>query len=228
MKTPGHLPTFRAPMPSQRGVVLLFSLIALVVMLIAAVALVRSFQSSLFLAGNIGFKRDLQNQGERAVDRALTAFRASGALDSPTARAANLKASNYSASILATNAQGIPDVLQSDSTFAAVGLPANDITPANEPSLAAQGVTIRYVIDRLCATAGSESALGPASCVVAENPTPSGGSSANLMGAERAPLCATCASAAPVGVVYRLSVRVAGPRNTQSFFQSTFTVPSAL
>jgi len=228
MKTRRCLTPSRTPAALQRGAVLLFSLIALVVMLIAAVALVRSFQSSLFLAGNIGFKRDLQNQGERAVDRALTAFRASGALDSPTARAANLKAGNYSASILATNPQGIPDVLQNDSTFAAVGLPANDITPLNEPTLAAQGVTIRYVIDRLCATVGSESTLGLVNCLVADNPTPTGGSSGNLMGAERAALCASCASAASVGVVYRLSVKVTGPRNTQSFFQSTFTVPSAL
>ena len=52
----------------QRGVVLLFSLIALVIMLIVAVALVRSFNNSLFTAGNIGFKRDMQNQSEAAVD----------------------------------------------------------------------------------------------------------------------------------------------------------------
>ena len=43
----------------QRGVVLLFSLITLVVLLLAAVALIRSFSNSMFTAGNIAFRRDL-------------------------------------------------------------------------------------------------------------------------------------------------------------------------
>ena len=64
----------------QRGVVLLFSLIALVIMLIAAVALIRSFNSSLFSAGNIGFKRDMRNQSELAVSTALGYFRSGAAL----------------------------------------------------------------------------------------------------------------------------------------------------
>jgi len=210
----------------QRGVVLLFSLIALVVLLLAAVALVQSFGTSLFMSGNIAFKRDLQNQGERAVDKALTAFRAGGPLDSPAARANNLASSNYSASVLPGDAEGIPNALQNDSTFTGIGSSANDITPASEPTLVNQAVSIRYVIDRMCATAGDETALGASQCVLANNPVPAGGSASNLLGADRAPLCATCASAAPQGVVYRLSVRVTGPRNTQAFFQSTFTIPS--
>ena len=73
------------PASRQRGVVLLFSLIALVVLLIAAVALMRSFNTSLFMSGNVAFKRDLQNQGERAMDSVLTEFR-TGALNTATAR----------------------------------------------------------------------------------------------------------------------------------------------
>ena len=210
----------------QRGVVLLFSLIALVIMLIAAVALMRSFQSSLFTAGNIAFKRDLQNQGERAVDKVLKEFRTLGALNTPLARSANVPSSNYSATMLPVNARGIPDALQNNDTFAAVGVTTNDITPANEPSLANQSVEIRYVVDRLCASAGDETSLGAGSCMLADDPTPKGSSSANLQSADAAPLCPTCKSAVPQRVVYRLSIRVNGPRNTQSFFQSTFSVPS--
>ena len=220
--------TLIRPLPSrQRGVVLLFSLIALAIMLIVAVALVRSFNSSLFTAGNIGFKRDLQNQSERAVDRVLTQFRTGGALASPTARAGNVQAQNYSALMLTTSAQGIPDVLRNDSTFTTVGTAANDITPPNDATGAPLNLQIRYVIDRLCATAGNETTLGAGSCRLADNPVPVGTSASNQQGADRAPLCPTCASAAPQGVVYRLSIRVTGPRNTQSFFQSTFTVPSS-
>ena len=216
-----HPSSRRCGRSGQRGVVLLFSLIALAIMLIVAVALVRSFNSSLFTAGNIGFKRDLQNQSERAVDKVLTEFKSGGNLASPAQRASSKPAFNYTETMLPTNAQGIPDVLAlSDSAFTAL-YTAGDIEPPN------QSVKIRYVVDRLCATTGDETSLGASICRLADNPVPAGTSLANLQGADRAPLCPTCSSAAPQGVVYRLSIKVTGPRNTQSFFQSTFTVPSS-
>lgn len=213
---------------SQRGVVLLFSLIALVILLIAAVALVRSFNTSLFTAGNIAFKRDMQNQGERAMDKVLADFRSGGALASPTARANSDTTRHYSATMLTTNAQGIPTALQSNTAYAAVASTSSDITPTSDTSLAGQGISsIQYVVDRLCNASGDETTLGPTACVIANNPTPAGTSSSNLQSADRAPLCATCSSAAPQGVVYRLTVKVNGPRGTTSFFQSTFTIPSS-
>ena len=210
----------------QRGVVLLFSLIALVIMLIAAVALVRSFNTSLFSAGNIGFKRDMRNQSEMAVSTTLGNFRPGGFLNT-SANRANTPAPgantvNYSATMLATNAQGIPNALAlSDSAFAA----AYNAPDLRSPD-AGQSVTVRYVIDRMCASAGEEKSLGPGSCVLADNLAQNTTSVLNQKSADKAPLCPTCSSAAPKGVVYRLSMRVTGPRNTQSFFQSTFTVPS--
>ena len=216
-----HSHTRRPVGSRQRGVVLLFSLIALGIMLIVAVALVRSFNSSLFTAGNIGFKRDLQNQSERAVDVVLNEFRSGGNLASPGARGSNKPAYNYSATMLPVNAQGIPDALQNNTTFAAVGTTGKDIP------VTGMNVTVRYVVDRLCATTGDETSLGAGVCRLADNPVPVGTSLSNLQGADRAPLCPTCSSAAPQGVVYRLSIKVTGPRNTQSFFQSTFTVPSS-
>jgi Tfp pilus assembly protein PilX len=213
------LRTHRRPVRAQRqrGVVLLFSLIALVVLLIASVALMRSFNSSLFMSGNIAFKRDLQNQGERAVVDAMTQFRPGNPLSTAGGRAADSAPLNYSASILPTNAQGIPsDLALSDTAFAAKW------TRGDIP-VTGQAVSIRYVIDRLCSTAGDETTLGASSCQLSNTPAPAGGSASNLLGADKAPLCSTCSSAAPIGVVYRLSIRVAGPRNTVAFFQSTFT-----
>jgi len=216
---------------SQRGVVLLFSLIALVILLIAAVALVRSFNTSLFTAGNIAFKRDMQNQGERAIDKVLTEFRTGGALASPAAREVNNIDKHYSAAMLSSNAQGIPTALTSESAYATIAGPNSntnrDITSENDSTLAGQAIKIQYVVDRLCSTPGSETSLGPTACVLANSPIPAGTSSSNLLSADRAPLCPTCSSAAPQGVVYRLTVKVSGPRGTTSFFQSTFTIPSS-
>jgi type IV pilus assembly protein PilX len=228
MMTRPHRPR-RSPLPrraGQRGVVLLFSLIALVIMLIAAVALVRSFNTSLFSAGNIGFKRDMRNQSEMAVSTALSYFRTGGFLNTAANRAntpvAGSNTVNYSATMLPTNAQGIPNVLAlSDGAFAA----AYNAPDLQSPD-ASGSVKVRYVIDRLCATTGDEKTLGSGSCVLADNPVPDGTSEENQQGADRGSLGPGKKSPAPQGVVYRLSVKVTGPRSTQSFFQSTFTVPS--
>jgi type IV pilus assembly protein PilX len=209
----------------QRGVVLLFSLVALVVLLIAAVALMRSFNTSLFMSGNIAFKRDLQNQGERAMDQVLADFRAGGLLDNDAARSGDLQSRNYSAVALPANAQGIPaDLVLGDSAFAAKWT-FPDIEPAG------QAVKVRYVIDRMSAATGSCKTLGPGVCVLAGNTVPAGGSASNLQNATRSS-GSPAAAASGVGkgvstgtVVYRLTARVSGPRDTQAFFQSTFSAP---
>ncbi|MDP1647407.1 MAG: hypothetical protein Q8M01_04300 [Rubrivivax sp.] len=185
---------------------MIVTLLALVIMLIGAVALMRSFNSSLFMAGNLAFKRDLVNQAERASAVVLPQL-TTGALNTLAARAASSTALNYSASVLGANDQGIPNALLSATGFAAVGVASNDIVVAD------QGVTVRYVIDRLCNGAGSEVTLGAAACTVGPTPDARGGSASEM---NRATL--------PPQVLYRLSVRVDGPRNTQAFFQTTFAL----
>ncbi len=199
---------------NQRGVVLLFALIALLVLMIGAAALVRSFNTSLFNAGNTAFKKDLQNQGERAVVAAMTAMR-SGALMTDTARGNNNSAQNYSAVMLPVNNQGIPLALLTSAAFAGVGTASNDIV------LTDQQVEIRYVVDRMCSATGAHAALGPSACMLADNPVPSGGSADNFKRPEDP---GTGMSAVPQQVIYRVSVRAKGPRNTQAYFQSTFTM----
>lgn len=197
---------------AQRGAVLLFALIALVILLIGAAALMRSMNTSMFTAGNFAFKRDLTNQGERAMAAVLDLVQ-SGALASAATREGNSSANNYSASILPANDQGIPQALLTDTAFGTVGVSSNDIV------LADMGVTIRYVVDRLC------QAAGPASqdaCTLAGNPLPAGSSASELLRAEDGSSGGVGAVAPQV--VYRVSIRVDGPRRTQSFYQSTFSI----
>lgn len=199
----------------QRGVVLVFAMIALVIMLIGAVAITRSISASQFNVGNIGFKRDLTNQSERAVQAAMDSVRASGLLADPATRLNDLKSANYSAVRLPDNAQGIPTVLlKSDTEFATVGTHA-DIVVSD------LNVSMRYVIDRLATSTGACSAT---TCVVA-NQTVFGGSSSEWINSQTNSGAANNAnpSAVPQQPVYRLTVRLTGPRNTLSFFQSTFT-----
>ena len=197
---------------TQQGIVLLYGLIVLAIMLIGAAAMVRSMNTSLVTAGNIGFKRDLTNQAERAAATAL-ALLESGALKTVLSRQSASTANNYSATILATNAQGLPNVLLADTTFTTVGVVTNDITVTD------QAITLRWVIDRLCVNTGVAEA---SHCTMANDPSPAGGSGSDLINA----IDTTSGGAGALAqrVVYRVSVRVTGPRSTQAFFQTTVTI----
>jgi type IV pilus assembly protein PilX len=197
---PAHLTRHRLP---QRGMVLVFALITLVILLIGAVAISRSITSSQLVIGNIGFKRDLTNQGERALQIAMDAVRSTGVLATDAARNANLQSANYSASLLATNSQGIPTALLSDTQFAAVGTADQDI------KVEGMGVTIRYVIDRM---ATKEGACSSKICTMVSQKVP--GSASNDQGK---------GLSTPEQPIFRITLRVSGPRKTLSFFQSTFT-----
>jgi Tfp pilus assembly protein PilX len=187
----------------QHGVVLIFSLIVLLILAIGAVALLRSVDSSLLSAGNLAFHRDLVNQGEQAVASVMTEFKNNGPPLGGVTTASMLTA-NYSATTLATNAQGVPLALLDNTAFGLVAT-APDIV-GRTPD-----VTIRYVIDRLCAPL---TVIASSPNCVQSTGMPTGGT------ANR-----NTAVAAPSATIYRISVRVNGPRNTQAFLQATFTKP---
>jgi hypothetical protein len=155
-------------------------------------------------------RRDMVNQADRGVACALLVFGSTtdtcsnaavtAALASATLRSTSLSSSNYSAVTLATNpANGIPNVLLNDSTFTTAGATGNDVIDAT------YGVTIRFVIDRLCTTTGAPS---PTTCV-ANNRTGDKGGTGWL------PKAGTTFQP-----IYRISVRVTGPKNTVSFVQT--------
>jgi Tfp pilus assembly protein PilX len=188
----------------QRGVSMLIALIGLLLMTIGAVAMVRSFDTGSVLAGNLAFRRDAGHQGDRGV-AAAQALLNDGLLATGTARERDDPASNYSAVRLATDAGGIPLVLLSESQFNTTGMKAgNDIVDKDS------AVTIRYVIDRQCSTPGP---FDPARCA-ASPPTPV----SSLGGTHWLPKPDASADA-----VYRVTVRVDGPRSTQAFVQATFS-----
>jgi type IV pilus assembly protein PilX len=195
----------------QQGVVLIFSLIVLLILAIGAVAVLRSVDSSLLSAGNLAFHRDLVNQGEQAVANVMTEFKTNGA-PLGGATTVNMQAANYSATTLPTNPQGVPVALLNDAAFAAVATPG--LQPAgNDIAGRTSDVTIRYVIDRLC-IAVPPTVVATSSTCVQSTGLPTGGT------ANR-----NTAVAPPSATVYRISVRVDGPRHTQAFLQSTFTKP---
>ena len=195
----------RPPRSRQRGVVLIFTLIVLLILTIGALALLRSMNTSLLSAGNLAFRRDLVNQGEQAVADVMTEFKPGGILSSSSVSDNDLPASNYVSSILVANAEGVPNVLLDETAWTAAFPGTNEIIGGTPD------VKIRYVIDRLCS---SPNIPASSALCVQSSALPTGGTHNR-----------NTAVPPPSATVYRLSVRVTGPRSTQVFLQTTFTRP---
>lgn len=199
----------------QSGIVIIMTLIAMVILLITGVALIRSVDSTLGMAGNISFKRDLVNQADIGIAAAMTSMTStSGLLYSATTRASDLPSANYSASKLDSNNQGIPYVLINSTTFGSSGMSLADITPT-DASGSSMGVTIRYVIDRQCSAAGTFTTIKYTSCAY----VPSGGLSGDSSQDAFDKSAGTADRA-----IYRITVKVTGPHNTETYAQTTFSL----
>jgi len=184
---------------AQRGVVMVIVLIALMIMMIGGIALIRSADTSLLTAGNLAFKRDLVNQGERGIAKVIAVLK-SGTLATETARQADSLSSNYSSTVLASDSHGVPLVLVDNSAFTSAGMTGADLTDSTA------GVTIRYVIDRQCTTTGVYDA---STCMTTATASDKAGTSwVKRAGSESRP-------------IYRISVRVIGPRKTEAYLQRT-------
>jgi len=187
----------------QRGVIMVIAMITLAVLLIGAAAAMKSMNVTLASVGYFGFKREMTNQSERAVRVATTALSPGGALSATAARWTSNAAQNYSATMLASDASGIPLVMLDTTTAASLsGLGS----AANEIKLAGDNVTVHYLIDRLCLNTG---AFNPATCQMVGRANNFGSNPNNPK-----PLPQPA---------YRITVRVTGPHNAYSFYQSTFT-----
>lgn len=204
-RLPDASPITRPP-SRQKGVVLLIALIVLVAMTLAGIALVRSVDTTNVIAGNMAFGQAATQSGDAGVE---TAF----------------------AWLTTTNTVNVAGLYNDDATN---GYAANGNNPANNPAanqswdaywtqtLAARartlptdaaGNTVSYVIDRLCAFAGPPT--GGASC----STSPLVGAATG--GSEEA---GEIQISGQSSVYYRVTSRIAGPRNTVSYIQAIISM----
>ena len=182
---------------SQRGVSLIIALIALVAMTLAGLALIRSADTSNVISGNLAFREASLHATDVGVEAALTAL-ATVATTSPDANypaGCTSGACNYHATIQsAVTAAGVPTVID----WATVPSSTVDSSYA-----------VQYVVDRLC-----------------DGPTPVTDVATKCMN-----LTGTSVGSKKAGAVsftsasqvyYRVTVRVVGPRNSQSIVQTTY------
>lgn len=142
-----HIPVSRSGR-YQQGISMLMTLVALTVLMISAVAMVRSFGGSTLLATGLSFKRSALSSAEIGVDQAQYWFKTGQVLNTLSNRYTNQLAQNYFATQLASDSRGVPTVLLNDTAWAGAGLSGSDISAANNE-------TVRYVIDRQCSSTGT-------------------------------------------------------------------------
>ncbi|MFT3858336.1 MAG: hypothetical protein QM742_12835 [Aquabacterium sp.] len=205
------------PLPRrQEGIVLLVAIIVMVALTLASLALMRSVYTSNVIAGNLAFQRAATHSSEAGLERAVAWLECmNGRVPNPDICATNPTALNTDVAASGYLATRKPDPVDRDwnkhwgDNFEAQAWTLTDKDGA--------GNRVRYVIERMCKTTGDPDAVETA-CTVSPNPgvgTCTGGSSC---GAGNVNL------ASPQPVYYRITVRVDGPRNTQSLVQAMVAI----
>ncbi len=212
----------------QRGVVLFFALIALVVMSLAAVALIRSVDTGTMIAGNLAFKQSATTSGDSGIESAIAAL-------------TNIQ------SVMTTSNNNI---LQDMGCPSACSNSLNATSPANgyyssmtDPNLTANltdsanwgpntsmgiptdqsGNNVRYIIQRMCQTANmipnkyQDTASAKTACLFSSPVLDNGGQEVPLPST----VCVgTGCPSTGMAPQYRITSRSAGPGNTFSFVQA--------
>ena len=180
----------------QHGVVLFISLIVLVAMTLAGIAMFRQVGTGVIIAGNLAFR----NNASSVADIGLETARAWLVQSSAAALEADQAPGYYACGLPAAGcAQSNFDPATFNWTANAVLVTPDDGT----------GNEVRYVIHRLCQAGGSPTITPCATVGAAGAGGSKGGGEYGVL-----PLSNT------VQPYFRITARAAGPRNTVSYVQS--------
>jgi len=185
----------------QRGNVLMIALILLVALSLAGIALIRSVSTSNMIAGNLAFQQGATHSADVGIESAITFLEANSSGTSSTLQ--NNILSGTGVRYVAQRQD--PTAGQSWDEFWNATLAGSGAV--NTLAADAAGNTVSYVIHRLCNATGAPVYPGCSS-----SPTDAT-SAGNSYGA------GVVALTSPRQVYYRITARVAGPRNTLSYVQ---------
>jgi Tfp pilus assembly protein PilX len=195
--------SLRSPIGKQHGVVLMIALIMLVAMTLAGIALVRSTDTTNIIAGNLAFKQSATSSGDRGTEAAINWLMAN---NSGTTLQQNDYTNGYSA-LRASPTGKTWDKFWTDTLAGHAKAVDSSATPTD-----AAFNSVSYAIERLCnATGDPLSSSGAVDCSI---PPVSATSDANSKTAGSQGLVA------PSQIYYRITSRIAGPRNTVSYIQT--------
>jgi len=176
----------------QRGVVLFIALIVLVAMSLAGIGMMRSVDTGNLIAGNLAFKQATLNASDLGIE---TGFQWLLTQAGTTALDADITANGYYAN---------PPANDATLDWTDIANWAGSVVLATD----AAGNTTRYIIHRLCPTAGT--VTGQLCAISTTSGTASGGSSS----------VGSTVFTSTNSVYYRVMARVDGPRNTSSITEA--------
>lgn len=210
----------------QLGLVLFFALLALAVMSIAAVALIRSVDTNALLSGNMVFRQSAVSTSNVALEGvaeniAKKVLLADSLKHNPAVGYyANCSKFDTQPNDLVCDGKKLTTTDWNDSNSSLV--PSQ--TDGNDEirnGIDRQGNEIRYVIERMCNYSDAEINAGTAKseasrCMMASSPSNGENCSHNVTNIELFKQC-IASSDSPL---YRVTLRIAGPKNTLTFMQS--------
>lgn len=182
----------------QQGMVLVMALIVLVLVSLSGLALMRSVDTTTLVAGNLAFQQAATRASDTGVERAIANVL------TPKAVADLLNANDTSNGYFATLAN--PSPTQTWQAFWQASLDANSVDMGEDQF----GNQVKFVIHRLCANALPPSAGGQ--CVASPNASAATGNSEEANAIQL--------QGGSNKVYYRITVRVSGPRRTESYVQA--------
>jgi Tfp pilus assembly protein PilX len=207
-------------MKRQQGISLIVVLIGLIIISFAAISLLRSTDTATLIAGNLAFKKAALASGDAGTEAAITWLQSKSgtALESDAAAKGYYATSRDACDITGsrTSSDTSDDV---DWTSAGPAANCNAAGFAAAPAGVAAGYSVSYMINRMCNSEGDpNAALAPGGgamiCSRADN---SGGSGAST---QVGPSYSRRPFSGGSQVYYRITTRVAGPRNTVRYVQA--------
>lgn len=185
----------------QTGLILFIALIALVVMSLAAAALVRSVDSGVLVAGNLAFKQSAIMSAETGVASAYKYITDTGEVALQTTPTT---ANGYYASMDDTR------VAPSSSAWATALAVVKDTADLS-------GNSTRLILERMCRADG---VIGQDNCLVGTGDEAANSKGGKSEGGGKGGGGFGASKGSSDAVVYRATVRVAGPKNTVSYLQA--------
>jgi Tfp pilus assembly protein PilX len=212
----------------QRGVTLLITLIVLVAMMLAAIGMMRSIDTTTLIAGNVAFRQTTLQAGEGGIGKATSLLLQEANLDKTLLYTDNSFAGYMSHPVydcevdgtcVSTAAKGWWD---NNVTFPVdnwSGATSFDVMDGSGSKLA----TVYYLIQRMCTVAfnglspNDTPAAAPAKCQTFAESTTGGGSGGSMTSGGTHFI--------NYSVFYRITAKSVGPRNTVTYSQSLVLVP---
>jgi Tfp pilus assembly protein PilX len=185
---------------AQHGMVLLVALIVLVAITVAGMAMMRSVDTATLVAGNLAFQQAATQASDKGVEAAITMLRQKLVDDSLSD---NDTSNGYVATLQSTDNPATGESWQAywDANLKGIAYDIGEDLYKNH---------VYFVVHRMC-----QNALPPGSggqCVASPAVTTTAGNSE-----EAGEIQLNSASQ----IYYRITVRVAGPRRTESYVQTT-------